>query len=338
MPSRKRPSATSFLSTSSKARETQQSLKDAQEKIAELESQLNESRKRISDLVGAEKISQAVVPISTIQRRLYTSRRERDQEFFDSLVNSIKNYGFRGSIWVQKLPKDELRLIAGETRLDAAIAAGLNEIPVDVADIDDITAVKLSRVENSRRRRLNALDETEELLHLLSLILELNREKTIKLLYRYKNSLEGSSKIDPKLKEVIDSTFAEAAPELSVKTFVSSRLPLLDLPDDVIQAYEKNQIEYTKAILIARVTDTTQRRKILEQTIQEGLSLSALKILIKNTVNKSKGYKTEIRKIEKQYSSILKINVKKLNKSDKNELKQTLLNLQSIVEEKLSEL
>ena len=60
-------------------------------------------------------------------------------------MHSIQTYGFRGAIWLQKLPDDTVRLIAGETRLDAAIAAGLTEITADIVTTDDLTAVKLSR-------------------------------------------------------------------------------------------------------------------------------------------------------------------------------------------------
>lgn len=73
-------------------------------------------------------------------------------------------------------------MIAGETRLDAAIATGLTEIPADIAEVDDITAVKLSRVENVRRRNLNVIDDTEELLYLLTLVLQQSREQVKKLL------------------------------------------------------------------------------------------------------------------------------------------------------------
>jgi ParB family transcriptional regulator, chromosome partitioning protein len=52
-------------------------------------------------------------------------------------VHSIQTYGFRGAIWLQKLPGESVRLIAGETRLDAAIAAGLTEITADIITTDD---------------------------------------------------------------------------------------------------------------------------------------------------------------------------------------------------------
>jgi ParB family chromosome partitioning protein len=179
MSSKSRPKVSSFLSTSSKALQTQQELTKAQERIAQLEQELDVERQRIQSQVATDSISRSIVAIESIQRRPYRSRRERDPEAFKELVHSIETYGFRGSIWVQKLPDGQLRLIAGETRLDAANAAGLIEIAVDIVETDDVTAVKLSRAENVRRRNLNELDDTEEILYLLMLTLKKNRAQTI---------------------------------------------------------------------------------------------------------------------------------------------------------------
>jgi len=140
MVNKSRPSVSSFLSTSSKALHTQQELAEAQERIAKLEEELVAERQRIQSQIDGSRISQATVSPSQILRRPYKSRREKDPKFFEELVASIKNYGFRGSIWVQRLPNGQLRLIAGETRLEAGIVAGLAEIPVDIVETDDITA------------------------------------------------------------------------------------------------------------------------------------------------------------------------------------------------------
>lgn len=336
MSNKTRPSAASFLSSSAKAHQTQQELAEAQARIAALELDLAAERQQLQAKIGEQRVSQATVPINQILRRPYQSRREKDAQAFNELVLGIQNYGFRGAIWVQRLPNNRLRLIAGETRLDAAVAAGLTEIPADVVDADDITAVKLSRVENARRRSLNALDDTEELLYLLTLALKKNREETKKLLYRYKNSLEGSSAIDPIVGKTIKSIFEEVAPELEVITFVSSRLPLLELPADVLEVYCTGQLAYTKAIELGRVENDSLRRSLLTETIEQGLSLSALKARIRPANPRTAVDK--VRRLGEQIEGINPKSIRKLSAAQRSQLKQTIVEIETILQQKLKEL
>lgn len=332
-----RPSVSAFLSNSSKAKQTQQELAEAQESIARLEQELVLERQHLQSQIGEQKISYANVPIAQILRRPYKSRREKEPQAFSELVHSIQTYGFRGSIWLQLLPNKELRLIAGETRLDAALAAGLTEIAADIAEIDDITAVKLSRVENVRRRNLNALDDTEELMYLLTLTLKKGREEIKKLLYRYKNAIEGNSSLNSQTKEAIESLFKEVAPELEVTTFVSSRLPLLDLPANVIEAYNKGLLEYTKAILLGRVQDDMVREQLLKETIEQNLSLSALKARIRPTAS-TRTLVDKMSKLHGQVESINQKTVGKLSPTQRDQLKEKLGSLEILLKQKLAEL
>lgn len=332
-----RPSVASFLSTSSRAKQTQQELAEAQEQITRLEQELTLERQHLHSQIAEQKLSYATISIAQILRRPYKSRREKDPQAFKELVHSIKTYGFRGSIWLQRLPNEQLRLVAGETRLDAAIAAGLTEIAADIAEVDDVTAVKLSRVENARRRNLNALDDTEELIYLLTLTLNKSREETKKLLYRYKNAVEGNSSINSQTKEVIELLFKEVAPELEISTFVSSRLPLLDLPVDVIEAYNKGLLEYTKALELGRIENSVLREQLLQETIEQGLSLSALKARIRPTTS-ARTIIDKMDKLQGQVESISQKTVNKLSFTQRSELKQKLTNLEVLLKQKLAEL
>lgn len=332
-----RPSVASFLSTSSRAKQTQQELAEAQEQISRLEQELTLERQHLHSQIEERKVSYAIVPIAQILRRPYKSRREKDPQAFNDLVHSIKTYGFRGSIWLQRLPSKQLRLVAGETRLDAAIAAGLTEIAADIAEVDDITAVKLSRVENVRRRNLNALDDTEELIYLLTLTLNKSREETKKLLYRYKNAGEGNSSINSQTKELIESLFKEVAPELEITTFVSSRLPLLDLPVNVIEAYNKGLLEYTKATELGRIEDVILREQLLQETIEQGLSLSALKARIR-PIASTRTIIDKMDKLQGQVEGISQKSVSKLSFEQRNDLRQRLTSLETVLKEKLLEL
>jgi ParB family transcriptional regulator, chromosome partitioning protein len=336
MVSNKRPSAASFLSTSAKAHDTEKNLLDAQEKIISLEQELASASQRLQDRVGQNQVTQALVPINDISNRSYQSRREKDPQKFSELVHSIQTYGFRGSIWVQRLPDATLRLIAGETRLNAAIAAGHTEIPADIIEIDDITAVKLSRVENSRRKDLNALDDTEELIYLLMLTLKKDRAQTIECLYRYKNAAEGKSSITATEREVIESTFTEVAPDISLTTFITSRLPLLNLPEDVLQAYNSGQLEYTKAMILGRVQEDAIRQELIQEVLETGLSLAALKTKIKPTSGRT--VIDRVKKVHQQIDALNSKSITQMSTEQQEHLKESLLALKASVQKKLKEL
>jgi ParB family transcriptional regulator, chromosome partitioning protein len=333
MVSNKRPSAASFLSTSAKAHDTEKNLLDAQEKIISLEQELASASQRLQDRVGQNQVTQALVPINDISNRSYQSRREKDPQKFSELVHSIQTYGFRGSIWVQRLPDATLRLIAGETRLNAAIAAGHTEIPADIIEIDDITAVKLSRVENSRRKDLNALDE---LIYLLMLTLKKDRAQTIECLYRYKNAAEGKSSITTNEREAIESTFTEVAPDISLTTFITSRLPLLNLPDDVLQAYNSGQLEYTKAMILGRVQEDEIRQELIQEVVETGLSLAALKTKIKPTSGRT--VIDRVKKVHQQIDALNSKSITQMSIEQQEHLKESLLALKASVQKKLKEL
>lgn len=61
------------------------------------------------------------------------------------------------------------------------------------------------------------------------------------------------------------------------ESFVNNRLPLLNLPEDVLEALQQGKIAYTKAQAIARVKNEEQRRDILKEAIAQDLSLAQIK-------------------------------------------------------------
>ncbi|MCY7284958.1 MAG: chromosome partitioning protein ParB, partial [Cyanobacteria bacterium CAN_BIN43] len=63
----------------------------------------------------------------------------------------------------------------------------------------------------------------------------------------------------------------------TLDSFRSSRLPLLNLPDDVLGLLRQGRLEYTKAQAIARVKDEPRRAELLQQAIAGNLSLSEIK-------------------------------------------------------------
>ncbi|MEP0888190.1 hypothetical protein NDI53_08145 [Leptolyngbya sp. NM3-A1] len=64
---------------------------------------------------------------------------------------------------------------------------------------------------------------------------------------------------------------------LTPESFRTNRLPLLNLPKEVLDALRTGQLEYTKARAIAKIKEAEQRQQLLEKAITENLSLAQIK-------------------------------------------------------------
>ena len=70
---------------------------------------------------------------------------------------------------------------------------------------------------------------------------------------------------------VIEEVFQSLG--LSWKTFTRNKLPLLNLPEEIKEALLAGQIEYTKAKTIASVETPQARKKLLEEALDNQLTL-----------------------------------------------------------------
>lgn len=221
------------------------------------------------------------VSLSDIERRKQP-RRYFDDEKLEQLTASIKQYGIFEPLIVRPVGKAKYELVAGERRYRAAEAAGLKQVPVTVHELTDEQVVEIALLENLQRDDLNPIDETEGLLDLLCQRLGLDRKAVIKLLNRaasaQKRGLELSDN-DIRQLDVVDELFTTVG-RLGRESFRTNRLPLLNLPEDVLDVLREGRLEYTKAKVIARVERKAKRRKLMEQAIEEKLSLREIKQLI----------------------------------------------------------
>jgi ParB family chromosome partitioning protein len=78
----------------------------------------------------------------------------------------------------------------------------------------------------------------------------------------------------------IQAVFEELG-SITWESFVSNRLPLLNLPEDIKDSLQTGKIAYTKATALARVKEPPERQKLLEAAITEDLSLIEIKERIK---------------------------------------------------------
>ena len=224
----------------------------------------------------------ATVNIDKIRLPAQQPRRYFDPEKLSQLVQSVKEHGILQPLLVRAV-NGEFELVAGERRLRAAKEAGLTEVPIITKELSDLQTLQIALLENLQREDLNPVEETEGILELLSIELDVNSGEVISILNQVANAkkrgLELTENVSRQL-EIIESVLSGVG-RFSAESFRTSRLPLLNLPDDVLEILRQGKIEYTKARAIAKLKDEDERRELLDKVLNENLSLSEIKQLVK---------------------------------------------------------
>lgn len=226
-----------------------------------------------------------VVAVSDIQLPEKQPRRYFSPQAMESLITSIREHGIVQPILVRPLASGNIyQLVAGERRYRAAQAIGLVEIPVIVRNLSDSDAVQVTLLENLQREDLNPLEETEAILHLLSLNLGCSKEEVISLLNQVahikKQNGEFANNVIRDQWKIVERVF-EVVGRLTPDSFRSNRLPLLNLPNDILEALNLGQMEYTKARVVSQLKDEKQRQELLTKVITENLSVREIRDYIK---------------------------------------------------------
>lgn len=174
---------------------------------------------------------------------------------------------------VRPSSSQRFEIVAGERRWRAARLAGLATVPCLVRDLDDRQARLTNATENLQREDLNPVEEVEAVLEVLGLELDRPREAVLSLLHRLRNEARGrvahigTGHLDPPRVEAIFQGLNRTWP-----SFVANNLRVLRLPEDVLEAVREGGLEYTKALLVARVANQTARQTLLAEVLEHGLT------------------------------------------------------------------
>ncbi|HEY9628631.1 MAG TPA: ParB/RepB/Spo0J family partition protein [Coleofasciculaceae cyanobacterium] len=220
-----------------------------------------------------------MMPVSAIQVPPHQPRRYFDPQKMEQLTYSIKTHGILENLLVRPLEGGNYELVAGERRLRAAIAVGLAEVPVTVRELTDEQAFVLALVENLQRADLNPIEETEGVLRLVSTRLKLSIGEAMSLLYHIQHERRGQVAHNiigsPQYEEIV-SLFNEIG-RFTWESFVVNRMPLLKLPIHILELVRSGELAYTKAQVISRVKDETFQSSLLQETVEQKLSLSDIR-------------------------------------------------------------
>lgn len=223
----------------------------------------------------------STVPLDKIALPSTQPRRYFDPQAMQSLVLSVKKDGILQPLLVRPVG-GKYELVAGERRYRAAQEVGLTEVPVTVREMSDDQAVQYALTENLQREDLNPVEEVEGILQLLAIKLSTDREAVISLLNKLAKVKRGLADNVVRSEEqlLVEEVFA-AIGRLSPESFRTHRLPLLNLPADILDALRSGRIEYTKAKEIAKLESSSERAALLEEAIAQSLSLSQIRERVK---------------------------------------------------------
>lgn len=231
---------------------------------------------------ASNSVTPNVISISQIVLPNQQPRRYFNPEKMMTLVESVRQHGILEPILLRSLDNNTYELVAGERRYRAAKEVGLDQIPAVVRPMTPDEALQIALVENLQREDINPVEETEAILQLLVLKLNLSIDEVTAQLYRMRHIMRGevgqNVLTSPEYDEAIVSVFSSVG--FKWESFITSRLPLLKLPSEILDVLRQGRIEYTKAQAIAKVKDAIARQELLDRAIEQGLSLVQIRELI----------------------------------------------------------
>ncbi|MBD2615881.1 ParB/RepB/Spo0J family partition protein [Nostoc punctiforme FACHB-252] len=295
----------------------------------------------VEDLLTMDVDASAITTVSIDKIRVAKKQPRRwfDPEKMSQLVQSVREHGILEPLLVRLLGDGEYELIAGERRLRAAKEAGLAEVPIVSKELSDKQALEVALLENLQREDLNPVEEVEAILELLAINLDVSAEEVKSILNvaanAKKRDLELTGNVSRQL-EQIESLLAGIG-RFNAESFRTSRLPLLNLPSDVLEVLRQGQLEFTKARTIAQVKDEQKRAIVLSSAISKNLSLTQIKELIKQLQSsETTSEATPEKVLSNRYAEIGKrLQQVKLWKDDKKrkKLERLLNDLEKLLDE-----
>jgi ParB family chromosome partitioning protein len=277
------------------------------------------------------------VPIDQIQLPRKQPRRYFDTNKLDLLIESVKLHGILEPIIVRLLDDGKYELVAGERRIRAAHEAGLVEIPIVLHELDDTQALQVALMENLQREDLNPVEETKAVLELLALSLEIDTKEVVSILHQSFNAKQRGQELNPNVQiqlNKIESLLSQIG-KFNAGTFRSTRLPLLNLPHDILSVLQRGEIEYTKAQAIAQIKSQQLRTELIELAIAKNLSLSEIRNKVKELKSQSESQPENI-VIERfsEISNLLRRKKSLINLHNKERITKILDELEKLIAEK----
>lgn len=187
--------------------------------------------------------------ISRIRPNPFQARTTFDQ--LEELADAIRAQGFTSRLRVRPDPSADgyFQLLYGERRLRAAALAGLEAVPVEVAEHSDDELIEIGLAENIQRRDLDPLEEA----HAFALFI---RERG----YSIRRLAERIGKD---------------------KSYIEDRLKLLRAPADVQEMITQRPASLRAAREIAKLADAAERAPLILGVVEGTISTETVRTAVR---------------------------------------------------------
>ena len=178
----------------------------------------------------------------------FQPRKVFNDESINELALSIKQYGVLNPVLVRK-SNDKYEIIAGERRVRASKLAGLTEIPAIIKKVEDKEMAELALIENIQRENITPIEEAKA----------------------YEQILNNTNITEEKLSEMVGKS----------QPFISNKLRLLTLPQEVQDAVINKKISEKHARTLLIEKDVEKQKELLKKIITEKMSVRELERILK---------------------------------------------------------
>lgn len=192
----------------------------------------------------------ALIEINKIQTNPYQPRKDFNKQALEDLKRSILEHGIIQPITVRRVI-DGYELIAGERRLRASLAGGLEKIPAYILDIDTgIEMLELALIENVQRENLNPIE----------------------IAHGYQRLIEECNLTQEQV----------AAKVGKDRTTITNFLRLLRLPERIQESLRTKLITMGHARALLGLNNGEKMMQVWNHAIEKELSVRAVESLVKD--------------------------------------------------------
>lgn len=196
-----------------------------------------------------------MVSVREIDTNVLQPRKQFDEASLKELADSIRLHGIVQPLIVKK-KGSRYFIIAGERRFRAARLAGLEEVPVLVADYDEAEIHEVSLIENIQREDLNPIEEAAAIRFLM---------------------------------KQHDMTQEEVATRLGKsRPVIANALRLLQLPETVIDMLRNGTLSAGHGRALAGLSDNALIEQLAAECVKNEYSVRTLEERIKHLNDKKK--------------------------------------------------
>jgi len=192
----------------------------------------------------------AYVKTISILENKFQPRQDYDESKLEDLKASIKEKGVLQPILVRK-HEDGYEVVAGERRLRAAKAIGLQQVPVIIKNVTDRESLVLALVENIQREELNAIEEARG----------------------FRRLMEEFRFTQEAVAEAIGKD----------RSTVTNLLRLLRLPEEIQRQVAEDKLSMGHARALISLEDEGVQKKMAHHIIEKGLSVRQVEDLVKKS-------------------------------------------------------